>query len=82
MLQVTLYTKDGCTSCDMLKLQLRMFQRLYPHELIEVDIEADPALLARYRFQIPVLAIGDDVVLKAPIHNPELVAALRRSAEE
>jgi hypothetical protein len=83
VLQLTLYTKDGCHLCEMLKVQLRMFQRLYPHELIEVDIAQDRDLHAYYRFMIPVLEIGesgdrdDIIVLKAPINTADLAAALR-----
>lgn len=96
MLRLTLFTKDNCTLCEMLKVQLRMFQRMYPHELTEVDIEQDHDLLVRYRFQIPVLEIdatgatgengdngdkSDVIILKAPISTADLAAALRSTSD-
>ncbi|MCO5189738.1 MAG: glutaredoxin family protein [Anaerolineae bacterium] len=87
MLRITLYTKEDCTLCDMVKVQLRMFRRMYPHELTEVDIAQDHELLVRYRFQIPVLEIdgghadtGSAIVLKAPISTVDLATALRSAS--
>ena len=76
MLTVTLYTKPDCSLCDLAADYLALRQETYPHELVEVDISAEPDLNARYRFIIPVLEIGD-TRLKAPITNGEIEAALR-----
>ena len=58
MLTITLYTKDDCTLCDLVKGYLALRQHVYPHELVEVDISADPDLLAYYRFIIPVVDLS------------------------
>lgn len=71
MLQIQLYTKDPCPLCDDVKELLEAVRDTYPHQLQEVDITQDHDLNARYRFQIPVLQIGDKQ-LKAPIGMAEL----------
>jgi hypothetical protein len=58
-----LYTRPGCHLCEALKQELGAAD-LPPHELVEVDVEGDPALEAAHGQSIPVLAIGGRVVVK------------------
>ncbi|MEZ5367450.1 MAG: glutaredoxin family protein [Bryobacterales bacterium] len=55
---VTLYTRAGCCLCDEMKAALE--QRGYV--VIEVDIDADPELKAKYGLDIPV-AVQDGKLL-------------------
>ena len=48
MLNVTLYTRKGCKLCDEVKAELNELQSQYPHRLVEVDIESDAALMAKF----------------------------------
>ena len=75
MMMVTLYTKDGCRLCDEVKADLAELAADFPHKLQEVDITQDSDLFARYRFAIPVVKIGKEM-LKAPIAKHQLQAAL------
>ncbi len=77
MLTVTLYTKEDCGLCDEVKAELAGLAVDFPHNLQEIDITQDSELLARYRFAIPVVKIGD-VTLNAPITAVQLAAALEK----
>jgi glutaredoxin len=55
--QVTLYSKPGCHLCDEMKSEIARAHCAEVFDLKEVNIESDPELLARYRFDIPVLLI-------------------------
>lgn len=78
MLQVILYTRDGCHLCDDVRDTLHDLSRHYPLDLQEVDITGDAAIFARYRFSIPVVEIGS-TLLKAPIDAHQLEEALRHA---
>lgn len=76
MLSVTLYTKAGCGLCDEVKDVLDGLQASLPHQLTEVDVAQDAALFEKYRFTIPVVKIGSQV-LAAPITAVQLQNALK-----
>jgi glutaredoxin len=76
MLSVTLYTKAGCGLCDEVKDVLDGLQASQPHQLTEVDITQDTALFEKYRFTIPVVQVGSQV-LSAPITAVQLQQALK-----
>lgn len=65
--------------CDDVKALLNTMAETYPHHLREIDITLDKELNARYRFQIPVLQIGERQ-LKAPISLLDLTQFLRGAA--
>jgi glutaredoxin len=48
MLTVTLYTRKDCRPCDQAKADLESIQGRYPHRLVEIDIDSDPALQKKY----------------------------------
>ena len=77
-MEITLYTKDGCTLCDKLKDQLALIQDQFPHQLAEVDITTDDSLFQKYRYTIPVLRMGDNEIA-APIDDVKLKAFLSES---
>jgi glutaredoxin len=55
--QVTLYSQPGCHLCEEMKLEIARANCAEVFELEEVNIESDPELWTRYRFDIPVLLI-------------------------
>ncbi len=81
MLNVTLYTKEGCGLCEETRRELACLQTAYPHRLTEVDIAGDPALFARYRYTIPVIRVGE-IELQAPITAVHLKAALASASSD
>ncbi len=81
MLSVTLYTKAGCGLCNEVKDVLEGLQAIQPHQLTEVDITQDAALFAKYRFTIPVVQIGNQL-LAAPITAVQLQQALQAAASQ
>lgn len=56
--QVTLYSKPGCHLCEEMKSEIARANCAEVFELEEVNIESDPELWTRYRFDIPVLLIN------------------------
>ncbi len=56
-MRVEIYSKADCPLCDEAKAVLLEVRERVPFELVEVDIEADPSLFARYRYDIPVVFI-------------------------
>jgi hypothetical protein len=75
MINITLFTKEGCHLCEVVKEELAGLNGRFPHTLHEIDITADADLWQKYRYRIPVLHIGD-VELAAPIGREQLEAAL------
>ena len=56
--RAVLYTKKDCGLCEKMKDQMAQANCLELYTLEEVDIEADPELFTRYKFDIPVLCIN------------------------
>jgi glutaredoxin len=61
---VILYSKPGCHLCEVMKAEMAKAGCGELYELEEINIESDPALLARYRNEIPVLVIDGSEVFK------------------
>lgn len=80
MLNVTLYTRRDCHLCDQAKADLASLQDKYPHRLVEVDIESDPVLHARFFDVIPVVEAGP-YSLKAPITRQSLEMTLGAASD-
>ena len=58
MLTVTLYTRKNDPNSDKARADLESLQKKYPHRLVEVDVDSDPAILKNYQDQIPVVEVG------------------------
>lgn len=80
MLNVTLYTKKDCHLCEQAKADLESLQERYPHRLVEIDINSDPALLKAYLVEIPVVEIGP-YVLKYPFDKQKLAMTLGAASD-
>ncbi|MGE0601163.1 MAG: glutaredoxin family protein [Dehalococcoidia bacterium] len=77
MLEVTVYRKPGCGLCDQAEATLARIAKRLPLRVVEVNIEENPTLRARYAEHIPVIAVGEREVARAPITEATLEAALR-----
>ena len=75
MLTVTLYTRKDCHLCEQAKADLASLQQKYPHRLVEIDIDSDPALQKKYLVEIPVVEVGP-YLLKAPFDRQKLLMTL------
>lgn len=80
-LAVTLYRRTGCGLCDHAEKMLARISRRLPLAVSLVDIESDDALLRRYMLEIPVVAIGDRDIARAPLYETALEEALVLAAE-
>ena len=80
MITVTLYTRAGCHLCEQAKADLESLQELFPHQLVEIDINSDQALSSAFSLEIPVVEAGP-FRLKAPITRRELQMALGAASD-
>lgn len=56
--RVVLYTKPGCGLCEEMKAEMSKAGCAGLYTLVEVDIESEPELFARYQYEIPVLFVN------------------------
>ncbi len=75
LLTVTLYARPDCPLCEQTKADLKALAEKYPHRLVEVNIEAEPALHKAYLEKIPVVEVGP-YRLAAPISKQDLEMTL------
>jgi glutaredoxin len=74
-LTVTVYTRSGCCCCHQAFDLLKGYQTRHGFTLEEVDIDADPALVAKYDTLVPVVAVNGKVRFKGVV-NPALFERL------
>lgn len=75
MLNVTLYTQKNNSACDQIKLDLAELQTQFPHRLVEVDIDSDELLKAKYTNLVPILEAGP-FTLKGAVTKQKLQMTL------
>ena len=77
-----LFTKAGCTLCDDAKAVLRAVSAAAPHSLEAVDItDAEhEGWFRRYKYDIPVLHIGEQYWTKHRLTEAEALEALGAAA--
>lgn len=80
MLIVTLYMREDCHLCEQAKEDLESLRDKYPHRLVEVDIDSDPALQRAYLTEIPVVEVGP-YRLKAPFDRQKLAMTLGAASD-
>ncbi len=75
MMVVTLFVKDGDPAGEQVKRQLEQLKPEFPHQLAVVTIDSDPALLAAYQTQVPLIQVGP-YRLQSPFNEIDLKATL------
>jgi len=80
MITVMLYTRSDCHLCEQAKADLETLQAKYPHRLVEIDIDSDPALQSTYALDIPVVEAGP-YRLKAPFTAQDLQKTLGAASD-
>jgi hypothetical protein len=80
MVELVLYTRQGCCLCEGLEEKLLALD--LPRPLRVIDVDTDPVLQGRYGFQVPVLALaasGDSPLRELPRVSPRLAGAQLRA---
>jgi len=80
-MRVEIYSKPGCPLCDEAKKVLMALQERVPFELVEVNVEEDPQLFQRYRYDIPVVFIEGQKAFKHRLNPRETELRLLREKE-
>jgi uncharacterized membrane protein len=75
MLTVTLYTRKNDARSDQTREDLISLQEEYPHRLVEVDVDTDPAIQKKYGDQTPVVEAGP-YRLSSPFDKQKLTMTL------
>ncbi|MFO7263615.1 MAG: hypothetical protein A6D91_01215 [Bacillaceae bacterium G1] len=66
-MEVTLYSRPGCTLCEEARKDLEALENEYGFVLQVVNIDDEPELLSRYGDRIPVVAIDGETVLETRV---------------
>jgi len=80
MITVTLYTRNDCHLCDQAKEDLESLQEKYPHRLVEVDVDSDPAIQKIYGEAVPVVEVGP-YRLSAPFDKQKLMMTIGAASD-
>jgi len=75
MIHVMMYSKRNSRICDEARAHLDSLQGEFPHQLLEIDVETDPALRDRFVESVPVVQVGP-YTLKSPFSATDLRVAL------
>ena len=74
-----LYDRDGCHLCAEARAQLERLAPVLDFDVTVLDVDADPALAARYGERVPVVAFGAEEIIAAPFEPPALRVAIARA---
>jgi len=75
---VTIYSKPDCHLCDEAKRAIEAAGCEELYELEIVNIESDPELLRRYKYDIPVVTINANEVFRHRVDSSKFREALAR----
>jgi glutaredoxin len=79
MIRVTLYSRPGCHLCEMVERVLHHVSKTRPFELDVRDIDNDPDEHARYKDDIPVIAVNDVEIARHHLTAAAFEAAVDRA---
>ena len=79
---VVLYTRPGCHLCEDAKQEMLSANCADEYALEEINIDNDPALLERYRYEIPVITINGKKAFKYRLTAAEFRKAVTRRSLE
>ena len=78
---VRLYTRPGCHLCEEAKREMLAANCADQYVLEEINIDSDPDLLERYRYEIPVITINGIKAFKYRLTADEFKKAVERSSQ-
>jgi glutaredoxin len=76
--EVILYTRAGCGLCEEAKKALAAARLEVAFGYREIDIDSDPELFARHRYDIPVVEVDGCKAFKHRVAPQALLERLRR----
>ena len=77
MTKVVIYSKPECHLCDEAKAAIQAAGCEGEYTLAEVNIESDPELRRRYRYDIPVITLDGVEAFRHRVSPEEFREALR-----
>ncbi len=77
--EVVLYGRAGCHLCEQARDALRRLGREVAFELVERDVDTDPALAERYGDRVPVVTVAGRETSEGRIEVGAVRLALREA---
>ena len=77
MTKVVIYSKPGCHLCEEAKAAIQAAGCEGQYTLAEINIETDPDLRRRYRYDIPVITFDGVEAFRHRVSAEEFREALR-----
>jgi len=78
LVELILYGKPDCDLCDRLEAMVKPLADVRGLTLVKRNIEDGPSWVARYRYRIPVLTCGDQVILEGRPKSDDVAHALEQ----
>ena len=78
MIVSELVSKQDCHLCDRAKDVLLKVQKLHPFELKEIKIKAGDKYFERYKEQIPVVLINNEIAFLYEVSEQALISKLKQ----
>ncbi len=75
MIIVTLYYRPNCPACEQVEADLVAIKDEFPHHLVRMNVEVDPALEEAYGSRLPMVQVGP-YRLRETITQQDLKAAI------
>lgn len=72
----TLYSRPGCRLCEEFLAELNGVPGAQGYPIEVRDVDADPAMRARYGHKVPVLLFAGELVCHGRLDQEELLKAL------
>lgn len=79
-MRIQIYSKSKCPLCDDAKRVLMEVQQRFSFEWTEVNIESDPSLYERYRYDVPLVMIDGRPAFKHRVDAERLHERLSRNS--
>jgi len=79
MTKVVIYSKPECHLCDEAKAAIQAAGCEGQYTLEEVNVESDPDLRRRYRYDIPVITLDGVEAFRHRVSPEQFREALRRA---
>ena len=80
MLTITLYFRKDDPVSDATRADLLSIKEKYPHNLVQVDVDSDPALIKSIGDDVPVVEVGP-YRLKSPFNKQKLMMTLGAASD-
>jgi hypothetical protein len=81
-LELVLYTRAGCHLCDVMKEEIERARIGTTCKLREIDVDTDPALVAKYDRSVPVLEIAGRAAFKGRATAEDIARKVERALRE